>query len=313
MFKSDKPLFEIEGVPIKKSFFKKCRSYLAVYNDYIEIEYDGDHDTIDLDDIFDIYVQEPLVDDVECRTVLVEYYEDGERCLQKLEDSVFYGVAAKMEEVLGKNWKHFAENHAYPDTVKWFVACTLVVQVSSGLNPDILGGEYKNPEVAESQREELRGSWGFRKREDLLEMLPKLYEGRAVNQYFENLEVLEMHDEETKDLLITIKNTCGDKGVWAWDLQRLILISCLGYVSDYISYEEALDWCLKAGKKLQGIYDSWDDFMQSYLLGYCFWSGNDLHDEESEAYQRAQIYKFYKNKKGSPFSVLWDHSLTREW
>jgi len=29
MFKFDIPLFEIEGVPIKKSFFRKCRPYLT--------------------------------------------------------------------------------------------------------------------------------------------------------------------------------------------------------------------------------------------------------------------------------------------
>ena len=314
MFHSKKPYFEIKGESIKKNFFKKCRSYFAAYEDYIEIEYDGDHYTIDLDNIFDIYVLEPLIEDIESRTVLVEYYdEDGDRGLLELEDSIFYDVTAKMEEVLETKWIHFAEKHAYPETVKWFLACTLVVKVSSKLNHKILGGEYKNPEVSKGQREELADSWGFRKREDLLAMLPNLYEGRAVNQYFKKLEDFDELDSEEQCLLETIRNTCGEKCIWAWDLQRLILISCLGYISDYISYEEALDWCLKAGLKLQEKYVSWDDFMKSYLLGYCFWSGDDLKDEESKAYERMQIYKIYKNKKDSPFSVSWDHKLVREW
>ena len=313
MSENQKPYFEINGKPIKRNFFRKYRSYLAVYSDYIEIEMEGNHDIIQLDDIDDIFIKDPIIEDIDCRTVLIDYFEDGQRMQYTLEESTYEGVAEEMAEVLATKWTHFVEKYSYPATVKWFIACTLTIQISSELNPNIFGGQYKYPDVIKSQREGLAESWGFKSREDLLEMLPKLYEGRAMNQYLQKLENINTLDSDNKELINTIRNTCGDKGIWAWDLQRLILISGLGYVSDYISYEEALDWCLKAALKLQSIYSSWDDFMQGYLWGYCFWSGDDMDDEDSEAYQRRQIYEFYKNKKGFPFTVSWNHPLTCEW
>ncbi len=64
-------LFEIEGVPRREKLFKKNRSYIAVYEDRLHIELDGEHDDIDINDVFDVYIKEPIVEDVTSRTTMV--------------------------------------------------------------------------------------------------------------------------------------------------------------------------------------------------------------------------------------------------
>lgn len=274
-------IFEIEGEPRRKKLQMR-RSYIAVYDDHVEIELDGEKDFIRFDNIFDIYVKEPVVENVTSREIVMDYYEEGALNWYELEDSTFAGLSERMEKLLKNEWACLIEKRQYPDTIKWFVACAAVVYISSEQNPAIFGSAYKEPETSAAQREVLLDSWGINKRADFMAWPEKLY-------------------------------SCGESGTWAWDLQRLIFLCSLGYLCDYISYEDALDWCLKAGQKLQTLYGSWDEFMESYLSGYCSWSGDDLEDEESEAYTRKGIYNFYKGRADSPWAIDWRTSLRKEW
>jgi len=311
-------IFEIEGVPRKKNLFKKLRSYVAVYNRGIHIELDGEIDEYTRREIFDVYIKEPVVSEVDSRTTVVEFHEEDEQNYYELEDDTFPGLSEKMEQVLKKQWSYLLEKRAYPETVKWFVACNAIVSIVSEQNPYIFGSAYKESDAISEQREVLKEWWNFNNRSDLLNMLPKLLEGRAVKEYLEWKKAAETvgyesMDEQAVDLWRKITEKGGERCFWAWDLQRLILISSLGYVSDYISWEDALDWCLKAGQKLQTLFKSWDDFIECYLLGYCSWSEESLDDEESEAFERKQVYEFYKALPQNPWTIDWNYPLKREW
>jgi|GEM_PF-543533 Protein of unknown function (DUF1266). len=304
--------FEIEGIP-RREGFRKQRSYIAVSDNAVFIELDGEKDHILLEDIFDIYIKEPIVEDVTSRTTVIEFYEEGDTNWYELEDETFPGLAEKMASLLQANWRHFEDKRKYPDTVKWFLACQAVLSIAGEQNPAIFGGAYRNPDTAAAQREVLFDSWGFNKKEDFMAMLPKLYEGRSMAQYEEDRKNKNSLDSDELALIEEIERRCANKGIWAWDLQRLIILCGLGYICDYISYEDSLDWCLKTGQKLQNIYSSWDDFFESYLLGYCYWSGDDLDDEDSEAHMRKGIYEFYKNRPDNPWNISWNHPLKKEW
>jgi len=86
----------------------------------------------------------------------------------------------------------------------------------------------------------------------------------------------------------------------------------LGFIAGYLPYEKTMDWCFQAATKMQRLYASWDDMMGSYLLGYCFWSGDDLEDEDSEAYCRAYIYEELKKSGKSPYKLNWKLLLRAE-
>ena len=50
------------------------------------------------------------------------------------------------------------------------------------------------------------------------------------------------------------------------------------YVAGYYTYEEAMDKSLELGKKLQSMFASWEDFMQSYMYGFVYWSKSDPNE-----------------------------------
>lgn len=295
-----KLMFEQEGTPIKKNIFKKHRSYVAIFDDSLHIELNGDNDTIPLKNIFNVYIKEPLTKNVPCRTTVIEFVEEGEDNWYEIEDDVFEGLSVRIEKLLKNEWAVLRKNkNEHPLKVKWFNATCVVLRVSAEQDPELFGGYYPNSDAYEDTKEVLYKSWGINNKQDFEAMLESLYNGRTAREYELN------QDTYNNELFTQIRQTCGDKGIWAWDLCRLTLLCGYGYLCNYISYEEALEWCSKAGKKMQSIYNSWDDMMNSYLLGYCFWSGGRLDDPNTEVYNRANIHKHLRKQPGGPFSIDW--------
>lgn len=282
-------LFEIEGDSLR-SGLRKYKSHIHLWEEAIRIQMWGDDDTYTLDDIIDVFIKEPVVEDVDSHSTLIVFYEDGEVDTYDLEDEVFPGLSEKMGRVLDRQWAFLEEKKDYTDTIKWFIACNSILQIVSECNPYIYGGNYKESVDRDGQREILHDSWGFNNKNDFLNMLPSLFDGRSVND----------EDEELDEL-------------WAWDLQRLIMLSSYGYLCDWLSWEESLDWCLKAALRLQSIFTSWDDFISNYLAGFCFWAGEELSDENSEAHERMQVYNHYKKLRTNPWQIDWNYPLKKEW
>ena len=305
-------LFEIEGIPRRENTTRH-RSYIGVYDDHILIELDGECDYIELSAIYDIYVKEPIVDDVTSRETTIKFYEKGDTNWYDLEDSTFASLSQMIENVLKTHWTHFKKNQQYPQTIEWFIACASIVYIASQVNPSLYGGEQKQPSTAATWREVLYESWSIGQDFDFQPWPEILLNGHSMNNYRSDLEDIENLDDEEIELINLIKHRCPKNGIWAWDLQRLIFLCSIGYICDYIRYEDALDYSLKAGQKLQEMYHSWDEFMESYLYGYAYWSGEALDDEYSEVYMRKNIYEFYKGKANSPWAIDWKTPLKKEW
>ena len=300
-FDESQLLFEIEG-KAKRRFLKKLRTYVAGYTEGICYESDGEYHEITRDEIVDIYIKEPVIEGIESRTTVIDFIYEGVLRSFEWNDNTFPGLSEMIEQTLENEWSYFTEQYDYPETVKWFVACCSVVSIVSELNPYIFGNNYNNRQVILDQREELQSSWGFNDEHDFLSMLPNLLDGRTVKRY-----------RASKNGEKTSNDEDYERCLWAWDLQRLILLCKLGVVCDYISLEKALDHCLLAGTKLQQLFGSWDDFMNSYLTGYCIWSGDDIKDEDSQACERKKVYEYYKTLPQNPWQIDWNHPLKREW
>jgi Protein of unknown function (DUF1266). len=297
-------IFEFEGTPTKKNFFKKYHNYVSVFDDSIHIELNGDEDIIPLKDIFNVYIKEPLTEDVPCRTTMIEFSEEGEDNWYEIEDDIFEGLSLRIEKLLKNEWKVVRKKKdEQPAKVRWFNATCAVLRISCEQDPELFGGYYPNSDAYNDSKDTLFESWGLNNKHDFKAMLESLYNGRAAKNYSLDTEKFD------SELLVKIQNACGDKGIWAWDLCRLTLLCGYGYLCSYISYEDALEWCSKAGKKMQSIYNSWDDMMKSYLLGYCYWSGDNLDDPDTEAYTRANIYNVLRKKYDGPFSIDWHTEL----
>jgi hypothetical protein len=92
-------------------------------------------------------------------------------------------------------------------------------------------------------------------------------------------------------------------------MPRMIWIASLGYHAELLSYDEAIAYCVSAGKKLQSMYHSWDDMFTNYTQGYALWAGEDPENEENESFQRIKIYQWLKLLPKSPYSIDWSTNL----
>lgn len=130
------------------------------------------------------------------------------------------------------------------------------------------------------------------------------------------------------NLIHTIIENYGDRGIIAWDLFRAIDLAADFYNSDYLTYEEALNASLIAAKKLQENFNSWDDYMNNYFLGYQYWSRDILENplenpplpedgmlnfNESGTAFRKKLYQWLKNEEDSVYNIPWNTELKKEW
>ena len=84
-----------------------------------------------------------------------------------------------------------------------------------------------------------------------------------------------------------------------------------GYIAGYYTYAEAMDESMETAKLIQQKFDSWEDFLNSYLYGYSYWGGEDLTDTSSMAYGRKQICE--NLKAAGVYEVDWNLAFTKDW
>lgn len=196
---------------------------------------------------------------------------------------------------------------------------------------DMGGAESDIANLSSQAAQSLEDSWGVEDAAGLIEMADWLmneghnrdamdflneFGGTEAADRAELEAKLESEDDETRNSVLAAYDAWaayGDGAIGAWDLSRVGTIMSFGYAAGYCTYEEAMDKCLEAAKKAQESYGSWDDFNQSYLYGYAYWTGEDLQDPESSAAERAGIVENLKAQAGGPFSVDWNMELNKEW
>ena len=107
--------------------------------------------------------------------------------------------------------------------------------------------------------------------------------------------------------------TYGAYAASGWDYSRALMLLGQCYVGGYYTYEEAMDKSLELGKELQSMFTSWEDFMQSYMYGFVYWSKSDPTKPQSEFQYRAGIYQYLNSLEDGPFKMDWNMELKKEW
>ena len=304
--------------------FKKYHTVINVYDDGISIN-KGDELFIPLKSM-NPFINDNIIGEYKEKNRIIQIPHldsDGTYQESHLYESNYPGICAKMEQVLLKEWAGLRTR--YPETVRWFIGCSAIYEISANNNPFVYGFPFdekfyenaarENHELwTVSFQEALAKYWDIFDRDSLLKTFDWLYDGRSVTQFnekYERLDKSRMIKWEIK--LADDIHARGEKSIWAWDLQRMILLCSTGYVCGYLGYEESLDIALKAAEKLQGIYDSWDDFAESYLLGFGYWKNQHPEQTYTEAHERKVRYEAMKQHELNPWTIPWKHSLKKEW
>lgn len=264
---------------------------------------------------------------------LSKYYQDGEDpgmpengdgdrvTLAKLAGGGTSGVA-QSEETL-------------PDTVLWFNATYAPLTYSNGWDWRLVGGMKPTEENIEIDKYVLQQSWGIHNRETAIEKVEQLKkEGhratcRACMKELEEAGFMDLDEREFRSKLL--KSEFADEPyryliayqmhragldadyMAAWDLCRVNQLYAAFYLCGYMTYEEAMDASLENSLILQKMYDSWDEMMDGYLLGYQFWQKDPDTSKDSPTKERRRMYEMMLQSEENPYQLDWNTELEKSW
>lgn len=216
------------------------------------------------------------------------------------------------------------------DTLRWFNAAYAVLIDLNGRDFNLFGGMPANDDSKTIMQAGLADSWGVEDRASADENIDWiLSEGHRVD-FAENMKALEdagvTADTSTEDLVALLKDEYdfedetansfarafgvytehGADAIAAWDYSRAMYLLSAYYHAGYYTEQEALDKSLEVAQTIQSMYESWDDFMDSYLWGYDYWA-------EEESTERREIYNKLKAQSDSPFRFDFKMNLEKTW
>ncbi|MCM1185798.1 MAG: DUF1266 domain-containing protein [Lachnoclostridium sp.] len=222
-----------------------------------------------------------------------------------------------------------------PDTVLWFNATYAPLTYNNGGEWRIVGGEEITEDYQVLVQNSLRSSWSIRDRETALETVEQLQKEGHRKVYRECLEELEKQDmlSMTEEEFAQALENSGikenlfryvivyalyqggedEEAIAAWDLCRVNQLYADFYVCGYMSYEEAMEKSLENSLKLQKKYDSWEELVNSYMLGYQFWQSDPGFTENSPTMMRYQCYEMLNKMEDGPYSLDWNMRLKKSW
>lgn len=215
------------------------------------------------------------------------------------------------------------------DTIQWFNNTCAVLTAINGCDYTMFGGLPANDESLATIQALLTEWWDVtdsQSADETLEWL--LTEGHRVSfaddmVYLTEIGVADVAPEERVNYLLEnfdvdeaeaqnyaydleIYEQFGEDAIAGWDYSRAMSLLGYYYLAGYYTEQEALDTSLEVANLIQDTFDSWDDFMESYFVGYEYWAGEDSSE-------RREVYEELKAAADSPYSIDWNLTLEKSW
>lgn len=218
---------------------------------------------------------------------------------------------------------------ATDDTILWFNASHAVLTRLNGWDVTLFGEIPANAEGQEAGRQLLEEWWGVTDRQSADETMDWILEeghrvefGEVMDYYgteglAETAEAdrtawlysnFDMTEDEAKAMAdwYALYEADGEKTIAAWDYSRAMSLLGYYYIAGYYSETEALDKSLEVAAKIQNIFSSWDEFMESYLTGYEYWANESSNE-------RRAVYAELKAEEDSLYNLAFDMTLEKSW
>lgn len=240
-----------------------------------------------------------------------------------------------MADLLGGDGMEKTETTSFPDTVLWFNATYAPLTYSNGWNWRLPAGLEPTEGNISLDKMLLANSWNVTDRESALETVNSLIQNGHRSKCQECMDELEewglidLPEEEFAEKIIemeTEKNPARyviayymyrsgvpAEYIAAWDLCRVNQLYADYYLCGYMSYEEAMDASLENSLILQEMFDSWEEMMDSYIMGYQFWQGDLGLTEDSPTMERYRYYEMLQKAEDGPYTLDWNMALEKSW
>lgn len=220
---------------------------------------------------------------------------------------------------------------AVTDTIRWFNATNGILLSANGGDSNLFAGFPANEDTMAREVEVLERDWGVTDRASADETLDwVLTEGHRMD-YVSQMEGFEADAEGITDVAEADRTAwlCdnfyvteseaenymywynpfaqkGEAAISAWDYSRAMSLCGFYYQAGYYTETEALDKSLEIAQTIQSTYGSWDEFMESYFLGYEWWA-------EQDSAERRAIYDELKAADNSMYSLDFGMPLEKTW
>lgn len=225
-----------------------------------------------------------------------------------------------------------------PKTVLWFNATYAPLTQSNksfGTNWKLVGGMKASDYNAAFCRQGLIRDWNIEDAASALQTVEDLKEKghrekcRQCLEALAEMGILEADEETFFEALLASdieenlsryvivyymhKSGMDADDIAAWDLCRVNQLYADFYICGYMTYEEAMDASLENSLILQKMYSSWEDMVNSYMLGYQFWRGDLALTEDSPTQQRYKCYLELLEMENGPYTLDWNMDLIKSW
>lgn len=252
---------------------------------------------------------------------------------------IMFSAASKYDEMItsirsGMDFEELEvpEPVVLSDTLCWFNATYAVITNLNGGDLNVVAGYEPGDMIEQLEQSLLERDWGVTDRASLDETIDWVLteghnaealsiltgigaDGMSREQLAAAMDSGEFEEGEKFMLLAAYdaKAAYGENAIAGWDLSRAMSLMGWGYLAGYYTYEEAMDMSLETAKAIQQTFSSWDDFFNSYFLGYSYWSEQSLEDPASQAHERRQVYEELKSDPNGVFRVDWNTELSKDW
>ena len=242
-----------------------------------------------------------------------------------------------MAELMGGDGSNPDQEEAepLPDTILWFNATYAPLTYSNGWNWRLISGLKQTESNVEMQKALLASSWEVYDRESALQTVESIKtkghrsKCRECMEELEELGMLDLSEEAFYEKFMEsgIEEHAGRyviayymyqagmnaDAIAAWDLCRVNQLYADYYFCGYMTYEEAMDASLENSRTLQKMYSSWEEMMDSYMLGYQFWQGDLALTDDSPTLERYGYYEMLRKQADGPYSLDWNMKLEKSW
>ena len=227
------------------------------------------------------------------------------------------------------------EDSELKETILWFNATYAPLSYSNDGDWRLIGGWEATQENKDMTHALLLFDWEIWDRQSALDTIEALKESGHREKWQECEDELEEMgllnlDEETfiekfteagieenavRYVLVYDMHRQGitAEDIAAWDLCRVNQLYADAYVCGYLTYEEAMEGSLQNSLVLQKQFSSWEEMLNSYMLGYQFWKNDPCISEDSPTMERWNCCEELMAMEGGPYTLNWNMKLEECW